>query len=315
MEYTRLGSTGLVVSKLCLGTWRFGQETDGVLETDRETAFDLLDRFAEAGGNYIDCANNYGGGDSPRWLGEWLDERDREDFVITSKCYWTMESRFGENLSRKNVRAEVQGDLDRIGTDYIDIYYIHRWDEDTPIVETLRTLNEFVREGKIRYLAASSMAAWQLTKALWKSDVEGLERFEVTQPRFNAAYREPVGEYLDVCADQGLAVCPWSPLEAGFLTGKYDREATQPEGSRGDLQDWDDHWEDRQWETLDAIRTVAEEEAATPAQVSLRWLMDQREFTCVPIMGARTVAQLEDNLGAVDVDLSEAQFDRIEAAY
>ncbi|MFB6120207.1 MAG: aldo/keto reductase [Halobacteriaceae archaeon] len=315
MEYVNLGSTGTKVSELCFGTWRFGREADGTVETTREEAHELLDAFADRGGNFIDTANTYGDGQSETWIGEWLNEQDREDYVIASKAYWTMESRFSHNLSRKNIRAEIEGTLDRLDTDYLDLYYIHRWDDETPIEETLRTLNDLVRDGKVHYLGASSMAAWQLTKALWTSDVEGLERFEVTQPKFNAAHREPVRDYLDVCADQDLAVCPWSPLEGGFLTGKYERDGEPPEGSRADLLDYEDRWSDRQWETLDAVREVADDVDATPAQVSLRWMMDQTDFTCIPIVGARTVEQLDENVGAVEVDLSEEQFERITEAY
>ncbi|WP_436923043.1 aldo/keto reductase [Halosimplex amylolyticum] len=314
MEYTKLGSTGVDVSKLCFGTWRFAKESGGTVETDRETAHELLDTFDEHGGNFIDTANVYGdpNGTSEEWIGEWLAERDREDYVVASKVYWTARSRFSDNLSRKNIRAEIEGTLDRLGTDYVDVYYIHRWDDGTPIEETLRTLTRLVEEGKVHYLAASSMAAWQLTKALWTSDVEGLERFEATQPRFNAADRPQ--EYLDVCADQDVAVCPWSPLDAGFLTGKYDTNDPDS-GSRADLQGWDMEFSNRQWEVLDAVQEVADEADASPAQVALRWLIDQREFTCVPIFGARTVDQMEENLGAVEISLSDDQYDRIDEAY
>ncbi|WP_276256895.1 aldo/keto reductase [Halomontanus rarus] len=322
MEYTRLGATGLQVSPLCLGTWRFGQESGGVVETDREQAHALLDAFADAGGNFIDTANGYGGGDSERWIGEWLDDRDREDYVVASKVYWSQESRFQENLSRKNIRAEIEGTLERLDTDYLDVYYIHRFDDDTPIEITLRTLTNLVEEGKVHHLGASTMAAWKLTKALWKSDVEGLERFDVTQPLFHAAYREDVADYLDVCADQDLAVCPYSPLAGGFLTGKYERagDGTQdvdaPDGSRGDLDEMFGDWyvSDRGWQVLDAVREIADEQDATPAQVALRWLIQQSEFTCVPIVGARTTDQLEENLGAIEVELTDAQCERIDDA-
>src|SRR6056297_727528 len=132
MEYTRLGNSGLTVSKLCYGTWRFNQEaSDGTIETDREAAHDLLDTFDEAGGNFIDTANGYGGGKSEEWIGEWLEERDREDFVIASKCYWSDVSRFQENLSKKNVRAEVEGSLEKLDTEYLDLLYLHRFDDET----------------------------------------------------------------------------------------------------------------------------------------------------------------------------------------
>ena len=315
MEYTKLGSTGTDVSKLCFGTWRFGQESNGVVETNRAEAHELLDACEENGINFIDTANGYGGGQSERWIGEWLAERDREEYVIASKVYWSQVSRFSENLSRKNIRAEIEGTLERLDTEYLDLYYIHRFDDHTPIEETLSTLDDLIHEGKVHYIGASSMAAWKLAKALWKSEVEDLERFEVTQPRFNATYRDPVSEYLDLCADQDLAVCPYSPLEGGFLTGKYERDGDNPEGSRGDLQSWEEKFSNRQWAVLDEIREIAGETDASCAQVSLRWMIDQSSFTCIPIVGARTVEQLEDNVGAVEVDLSEEQFERITDAY
>lgn len=314
MEHVPLGSTGTKVSELCFGTWRFGKENDGVVETDREEAHELLDTFADDGGNFIDTANSYGNGKSERWIGKWLADRDREDYVIATKVYNAGVSRFTNNLSRKNIRAEVEGSLDRLDTDYIDLYYIHRWDDETPIRETLRTLDRLVAEGKVHYLGASAMAAWKLTRALWQSDADGLERFEVTQPRFNPAYREEVAEYLDVCADQNLAVCPYSPLEGGFLTGKYELDGTPPEGSRWDLSSWEERFSDAQWEVLDAVRAVADDVGATPAQVTLRWLRERDRFTCIPIVGARTVEQLRDNLGVTDVDLTDDHLARIDEA-
>ncbi|WP_254768020.1 aldo/keto reductase [Salinilacihabitans rarus] len=327
MEYTRLGSTGTTVSQLCFGTWRFGRETDGVVETDREEAHELLDAAWERGINFVDTANVYGTphGTSEEYIGEWLEDHDREDFVLASKVYFPFDG-WGDpgpndsGLGRKHVRAQIEGTLDRLGTDYLDLYYIHRWDENTPIRETLRALTELVREGKVHYLGASTMAAWQLTKALWTADVDGLERFEVTQPLFHAGYRDDITDYLDVCADRDLAVCPYSPLAGGFLTGKYERVDEDdptafegPEGARGSLDDrFEDYYlSERGWHVLDEVRAVADELDATPAQVALRWLIEQPNFTCVPIVGARTVDQLDENVGAVDLSLSDEQFDRI----
>lgn len=314
MEYTKLGSTGTKVSQLCYGTWRFGKESDGVVETDREEAHEMLDACWEHGINFIDTANSYGSGQSERWIGEWLDEYDREDIVLASKVYNSQTSRFSNNLSRKNIRAEIEGSLNRLGTEYLDVYYIHRWDNDTPITETVSTLHSLVREGKIHYLAASSMAAWKLTKALWTSDIHDWERFEITQPKFNAVYREEVAEYLEVCTDQDLAVCPYSPLAGGFLTGKYERGGDSPAGSRGDLQSWEG-FSEREWAVLETIQEVADELEATPAQVALRWMIDQKAFSCIPIIGARTTNQLTDNVGAIEISLSADQFERVTEAY
>ncbi|AUG48166.1 aryl-alcohol dehydrogenase [Haloarcula taiwanensis] len=330
MEYTRLGSTGTTVSQLCFGTWRFGRETGGVVETDREQAHDLLDAAWERGINFIDTANVYGNpnGTSEEYIGEWLEDYDREDFVIASKVYFPFDGR-GEpgpndsGLGRKHIRAQIQGTLDRLDTDYLDLYYIHRWDEHSDIEETLSTLDDLVRSGKVHHLGASTMAAWQLTKALWKSDVEDYERFEVTQPLFHAGYRDDVKDYLDVCADQDIAVCPYSPLAGGFLTGKYERTDDDdptafegPEGARGSLSDRfeDFYLSERGWHVLDELRAVADELDATPAQVALRWLIEQPDITCVPIVGARTADQLDENVGATDISLSDEQFNRIVSA-
>jgi 1-deoxyxylulose-5-phosphate synthase len=326
MEYHSLGSTGTEVSELCFGTWRFGKESNGTVETDRDEAHELLDAAHEYGINFIDTANVYGTphGTSEEYIGEWLEDHDRSDFVITSKVYFPFDG-WGEpgpndsGLGRKHVREQIEGTLDRLGTDYLDVYYIHRWDEGTPIEETLDALDTLVEKGKVNYLGASTMAAWQLTKALWKSEVEGVKRFDVTQPLFHAAYRDDVADYLEVCADQELAVCPYSPLAGGFLTGKYEREGDEvvgPEGSRADLDErFEDYYvSDRGWHVLEEIRTVADEVDATPAQVSLRWLIDQEEFSCTPIVGARTTDQLEENVGAVEIDLSPEQRERIDDA-
>lgn len=312
MEYTKLGDTGLEVSQLCLGTSGFNRERDGIVETDREEGHALLDRFAERGGNFIDTANTYGGGKSEQWIGDWLAERDREEYVIASKVYWANVSRFRANLSRKNIRAEIQGTLDRLGTDYLDLYYIHRFDAETPVAETVRTLGRLVEEGTVHYLGASSMAAWELAKAVLTCEIEGVERFSVTQPQFSAADRPR--DYLDVCADQDLAVCPYSPLDGGFLTGKYaDGEAAA--GTRADLHEWELEFADRKWQVHDAIMEVAEAIDATPAQVALKWLIDQRRFTCVPIFGARSIEQLEENMAAMDVTLSDEHYGQITSAY
>jgi aryl-alcohol dehydrogenase-like predicted oxidoreductase len=335
MEYVRLGQTGLKVSPICFGTWRFGleHEDSGVIETDREEAHKLLDALDERGGNFIDTANSYGGGDSERWIGEWLAERDREDYVIASKCFWSTVSRVQENLSKKNVKAEVDGSLDRLGTDYLDILYLHRSDDETPIEQTLRAVDDLVSEGKVHYVGISTCDAWELMKGLWKADVNNYEAFTVTQPEYSAVYRgpivddldqppehkEPIEEYLNVCEDQNLAVCPYSPLHGGFLTGKYERvdgEIRAPDGSRAEVDQAfaSDYVADAAWNVLKTVREVADEVDATAAQVSLRWLMDHDRFTCIPIVGARTVDQLDENFGAVDVSLSESHFDRIDTA-
>ncbi len=215
-------TTDIGIKSICFGTWRFGKETGGVVETDREDAHDLLDAAWEHGINFIDTANVYGThhGTSEEYIGDWLDDHDREDFVIALEVYflfdgWGDPGPSDSGFGRKHIRTQIDGTLDRLGTDYLDLYYIHRWDDDVPIETTLSTLSDLVREGKINHLGAGTMAAWKLTKALWKSDVNGWERFDVTQPLHHAGYYGDVAEYLDVYADQDIAVCPYSPLAEG----------------------------------------------------------------------------------------------------
>lgn len=318
MQYTELGATGLEVSRLCFGTSRFDREVSGEIQTTRDEAHTLLSAFAEHGGNFIDTAEIYGGGSSESWIGEWLDGRDREDYVLASKIAGPRDGRPNRSgLSRKRVRAAVTDTLERLGTDYLDICYIHWWDDATPIEETITALSELVREGTIHYLGASNVSSPQLVTSLWRSDVAGAQRFDILQPRYNAAYREEPAELLEVCKGEGIGICPYSALEQGFLTGKYERTANGvvgPERSRGELQEWAG-FEERQWRVLEAVREVADAVEATPTQVALRWLMDHERFTCVPIVAARTVEQLEDNAGAVEVELSTEQREQITEAY
>jgi len=307
----------------------FRKESDGTVETDREEAHELLDTAWDNGINFIDTANVYGdpNGTSEEWIGEWLEDRDihREGRRPRLEVYFPFDGR-GEpgpndsGLGRKHIRAQIEGTLERLGTDYLDLYYIHRWDENTPIRETMQTLTELVREGKVHYLGPRAWLPGSSRKRCGKAMSRGLERFDVTQPMFNAADTDDVTDYLEVCADQDIAVCPYSPLAGGFLTGKYERaedgsddRARRLRGTLSDLFE-DRYTSETAWEVLEAVESVAEQVDATPAQVSLRWLMGQDRFTCVPIVGARTSDQLEENVGAVEFELSDDQFERINAA-
>ncbi|MEF8776905.1 MAG: aldo/keto reductase [Haloarculaceae archaeon] len=320
METVQLGRTGLRVSELPFGTWRFGRETAaGRLEVDRDAAIDLLDAYAEAGGRTIDTANVYGGGDSEEWIGDWLSGRDRGDYVIATKVYFptdeTDPNRSG--LNRKHVRQQVEASLDRLGTDSIDLLYIHRWDEATPTRELLRTLTGLVDDGYVHYLGASTFRpnAWRVARANERARQEGWEPFTVTQPRYNLVDREIEGPYLEWCRDEGLAVMPWSPLAQGFLTGKYERgEGVVEEARASDSDRWADRYlTDGNFDVLDVLHEVADEVDATPAQTALAWLSHHPDVTA-PLLGARTVDQLEENLGAADVDLDEDQVERLSGA-
>jgi aryl-alcohol dehydrogenase-like predicted oxidoreductase len=329
MEYTTLGQTGTEISKLCFGTWRFGHSSDGVVETTRDEAHELLDEVHEQGVNFIDTANRYGDppGSSESYLGEWLADHEREDFVIASKVGLDVEA--GQNrsgLSRKHIRWQIDQTLERLNTDYVDLYYIHRLDNRTPISETLTTLTRLVEEGKVRHLGASTMAAWELTELLWESDANGLESIDVVQPPVDATLqnwqryeRFDLHRYLEVCHKHDIGVVPYSPLAGGFLTGKYQRDDDAPEGSRLDLDPSNferKYLSDRAWDVLDAVREVAKEVDATPAQVALRWVIEQDQFPggMVPLTGARTAKQLQENVAAADLSLSATQLDRIDEA-
>ena len=320
LGFVSLGSTGIETSELQFGTWRFGKRTEtGDVEIDEQRAHELLDAYEAAGGRFIDTADVYGRGDAEAWIGEWLEDRDRERFTIASKIYWQL--REGDpnsgGTNRKNVRDRIDGILDRLDTDYVDLLYIHRWDDATSTCELMKTLNGLVEDGRVHYLGASTARpdAWKIARANELAARHGWEPFTVLQPRYNLVNREIEGDYLEMARTLGLAVCPWSPLGQGFLTGKYDRE----EGLTGESKAADSgSFADRyltaaNFDAHDVLDEVATEVGATPAQTALAWLM-HREGVTAPIVGARTVAQLEENLGAADVSLSEEQVERLTAA-
>jgi len=220
LDTVRLGRTGLRTNEFQLGTWRFGRVTEaGNVEIDEARAHELLDGYEAAGGRYIDTADVYGGGDCERWIGDWLAERDRERYTIASKVYWQI--RDGDpnsrGTNRKNVRHRVDALLDRLDTDYLDVLYIHRWDDETPARELMKTLNGLVESGKVHYLGASTLRpnAWKVARANEIARSEGWEPFNVLQPRYNLVDREIEGEYLEFARQQNLAVSPWSPLGQG----------------------------------------------------------------------------------------------------
>jgi aryl-alcohol dehydrogenase-like predicted oxidoreductase len=320
LDFVPLGETGLQTSELQFGTWRFGKETEeGSVEIGEERAHELLDAYERAGGRFIDTADVYGGGQSEEWIGEWLADRDRERFTIASKIYWQI--REGDpnsrGTNRKNVRHRMQQILERLDTDYVDVLYIHRWDDETPAREMMKTLNGLVEDGMVHYLGASTLRpnAWKVARANEIARREGWEPFTVSQPRYNLVDREIEGDYLDMTGHYGIAVCPWSPLGQGFLTGKYDRsdgltgESLAAESSRFE----EAYLTETNFDVHDELDAVADEVDATPAQTALAWLM-HRDGVTAPIVGARTVSQLEENLGAAGIDLTPDQVQRLSEA-
>ncbi|MFD5702256.1 aldo/keto reductase [Streptomyces lasiicapitis] len=311
MEQRYLGGTGLRVSELCFGAMMFGRGEGGA---DEATAHRMLDAFTAAGGTFIDTADVYGGGVSEEVLGRWLKGRRRDDLVIATKVFLPMgESPNARGLSRKHILSAVDASLRRLGTDYIDLYQTHVWDVRTPLEETLSTLDGLVRAGKVRYLGTSNVSPAQLQKALDLARSRGWEPYVCLQPRYNLLAREAEWELLPLSAAEGVGVIPYSPLQAGWLSGKFRRGmAAPPEGARGSGA-WEERATEETWRVVDAVAAVAEETGRTPAQVALRWLL-QRPGVTAPIVGARSVAQLTDNLGAAGWELTAEQQGRLTEA-
>jgi aryl-alcohol dehydrogenase-like predicted oxidoreductase len=316
MQYRYLGRTGLKVSELCLGAMTFGREST------EEVSHQMLDRFVEAGGNFIDTANVYSRGISEEILGRWLEGKQRDDFIIATKVRFSMGSAPNDlGLSRKHILSAVEASLRRLKVSYIDLYQVHMWDPGTPLEETLEALHQLVQSGKVRYLGASNYAGYQLQKAIDLSRQWGWESFSCLQPLYNLLDRSFEWELLPVCEAEGVGVIPWSPLRGGWLSGKYHRGmSAPPPDTRIDeaaKQGWSESWNvyanERTWQVIDALLAVAEETQKTPAQVALNWLLQKPAITA-PILGARTLEHLEDNLGATGWSLSFEQMARLDQA-
>lgn len=313
MDYRFLGKTGLRVSALCFGTMLFGEVTD------ENTSHGILDRFVEAGGTFIDTSNNYSRGVSERILGSWMARRTRADHVIATKVRGRMsDSPMDEGLSRQHIMKSVDDSLRRLQTDYIDLYQIHYWDPDTPLDETLSTMDMLVRSGKVRYVGASNVKAYQLQKAVGRADKRDWEPFASLQLCYNLLVRETEWELLPLCRTEELGVLPFSPLAKGWLSGRYRRGTTEPPAdsrialTTGRMR-WNEYGTEHTYNVLDALHQVASETGRTPAQVALNWLLDAPGVTA-PIISARTPQQLDDNLGAVGWSLESEQRERLDTA-
>ncbi len=307
MEYRLLGRSGCVVSSLCLGTMTFGGEAD------EATSVAMLDAFIEAGGTFIDTADVYTGTESEAIIGRWLATAPpdvREQVVLASKGRFpTGDGPNDLGLSRRHLSVALEGSLRRLQVDTIDLYQVHAWDPLTPLEETLRFLDDAVSAGKIRYVGLSNFTGWQLQRAVDLAEFHGWSVPVTLQPHYNLLGRELEWEIVPACAANGLGILPWSPLAGGWLTGKY-RPDERPTGAsrlgedpeRG-LEAYDRRSaEQRTWDVIDAVRAVAEGRGVSMAQVALAWVADRPQVTSV-ILGARTVGQLADNLGAADLHL------------
>lgn len=316
MNYRFMGKTGLRVTELCLGAMTFGREAD------EDTSFRILDRFVEAGGNFIDTADVYTRGASEEIVGRWLKGKSRDSLVIATKVRFPMGEGPNEvGLSRKHILAGVEASLRRLGTDYIDLYQVHCWDRATPLEETLSTLDNLVRSGKVRYVGASNFSGWQLQKAIDLCRTNGWEPFTCLQPQYNLLCRSTEWELLPLCQNEGLGVIPWSPLRGGWLSGKFRRGMTAPlAGSRiekAEQEGWSESWSrynnEFTWGVIDALLAVAGQAGKSPAQVAINWLLQQPAVTA-PIIGARNMEQLEDNLAAAGWSLTAEQMTRLDEA-
>jgi len=313
MKYSTFGNTGIFVSQLCLGAMTFGGKGfwEMIGHLGQETATRMVDRCLDAGVNFFDTANVYSFGESEQLLGEALKDK-RDHVVLATKVRGRMADAPNEvGLSRKHIFDQVHGSLKRLQTDYIDLYQVHGYDAFTPLEETLRALDDLVHQGKVRYIGASNLASWQLMKALGISDRLGLSRFESLQAYYTIAGRDLERELVPLLQDQRLALMVWSPLAGGLLSGKFSREGDSPEGARRASFDFPPVDKERAFNIIDVIRPMARNHSVSVANIALAWLLHQKVVTSV-IIGAKNMEQLEDNLNAVSVELSEEELGRLD---
>jgi 1-deoxyxylulose-5-phosphate synthase len=323
MKFTTLGKTGVTVSRLCLGcmsygggdlpAWALGTKGWHVNEEDAREHFKIA---LDSGINFFDTADVYSVGKSEEITGKHLREMaDRDDIVVATKVHGVMGP--GPNrrgLSRKHIIEACEHSLKRLGMDYVDLYQIHRWDSLPAIEETLDGLDSLVRSGKVRYLGASSMAAWQLSKALYLAKENGWHRFSSMQNHYNLVYREEEREMIPLCVDQGLAVIPWSPLARGFLTGTRKRDGGSTARAEVDTFAKDMYYTEADFTVADAVATVAKQRGVSPAQVACAWVLQAPGVTA-PIIGATKAQHIKDLVAAVELKLSAEEIAALEKPY
>ena len=318
MEYVRLGSAGLKVSRICLGMMSFGSQAERAWHLDEAAAEPIVKAAIDGGVTFFDTADTYSDGVTEEITGHLLARLfgSREDYVLATKVYFPMGT--GPNdrgLSRKHVLAAIDASLRRLGTDYVDLYQIHRWDYQTPIEETMEALHEVVRAGKARYIGASSMFAWQFAKAQNLAERHSGTRFVSMQNHYNLIYREEEREMIPLCADQGVAVLPYSPLARGVLTGNRDRQGERRTARAGDDPLSDERYNSPgDFDVVDRLAEVAAARGVPPAQVALAWLLSRPAVTA-PIVGATRLGHISDALAAVPLTLTEEEVHRLEELY
>jgi 1-deoxyxylulose-5-phosphate synthase len=317
MQYQRLGESGLKVSRICLGMMSYGDRVERAWHLTEDEAEPIVRAAVEQGIIFFDTADMYSDGMTEEITGRLLTRffPTRDDYVLATKVYFPMGR--GPNdrgLSRKHIMAGINASLRRLGTDYVDLYQIHRWDNETPIEETMDALDAVVRAGKARYIGASSMFAWQFSKAQYTAQMAGWTNFISMQNHYNLVYREEEREMIPLCLSQGVGVIPWSPLARGLLAGTRDRGGQRRTVRTGSDPLADEMYEERDFEVVDTLRTVAAEHDRPMAQVALAWLLNKPGVTA-PIIGATKLQHVEDAIRAVEIVLSDEDVYRLEAAY
>ena len=317
MEYTNLGKSGLKVSRICLGCMTYGISDRGAHSwtLDEEKSRPLIKQAIELGINFFDTANTYSDGTSEEFVGRALkDFARREEIVVATKVYFPMrEGPNARSLSRKAIMTEIDASLRRLGMDYVDLYQIHRWDKTTPIEETLEALHDVIKAGKARYIGASSMFAWQFSKALYKADSHGWSRFVSMQNHYNLINREEEREMLPLCASEGIGVIPWSPLARGRLTRDWDETTNRTETDEFGKTLYTSAV-DSDRKVVERVAEVAAKRGVPRAQVALAWLLS-KPFMTAPIVGASKPNHLEDAVAAVSLKLSEEEITKLEEPY
>ncbi|WP_413722250.1 aldo/keto reductase [Sodalis sp. RH23] len=315
MQFTTLGKTDLRVSRLCLGCMTFGEPTRGkhAWTLPEESSRLLIKQALELGINFFDTANSYSDGSSEEIVGRALNDfARREDIVLATKVFFPMSNLSG-GLSRANILQSIDDSLSRLGTDYVDLLQIHRWDYDTPLEETLEALHDVVQSGKARFIGASSMYAWQFARALYTADLHGWTRFVSMQDQYNLIQREEEREMHPLCRAEGIAVLPWSPLARGRLTRPWG-ETTAREASDLVSKALYDNSADADARIAERVAAIADSKGVSRAQVALAWVLSKPAVTA-PIVGASRAEQLDDLVGALDVILDEQDIAELETAY
>jgi len=317
MQYAQLGTSELEVSRVCLGCMTYGDSAWRPWILEEEAARDHFKRAFELGINFFDTADMYSHGASERTTGKLLRElAPRDEYVLASKVFFPVaEGSTRGGLSRDYILSACEDSLSRLGVDHIDLYQIHRWDHAIPVEETLEALDSLVRDGKVRYLGASSMAAWQLSKALYMAGERGWHRFVSMQNHYNLVYREEEREMIPLCIDQGVGVIPWSPLARGLLTGsrtREDRRAT----ARAEADPFADRWYSREedFQVVDVLLEVSEERGEAPAVVALAWMLSVPGITS-PIIGSTKVEHIAEATRALEIELTAEEIEKLEAPY